>query len=77
MPKGDGETFLPAFMRQRSKVSSFFQEYMNIIDLFVLLILFSQYGSFDDTQESVFCQSWTFSCLYAVFLMSLAEVQTS
>ena len=30
--------------------------------------LFSQYRSCDDSKESIFFQSWTFSCLHAVFL---------
>ena len=36
------------------------------IDLSRLPILFSQYGSFDDTQESISFQGWTFSCSHTL-----------
>ena len=79
MPKGDGgeNMFLPSYMRQMSKVSSFFHDYMCVIDLFNLPILFSQYKSCNDTKESIFFQSWTFSCSHAVFLKDSTKVQTS
>ena len=47
------------------------------MDLFCLLILFSQYISSDDNQESIFFQSWTFSYSRAVFLTNTTKVQTS
>ena len=47
------------------------------IDLFGLSILFCQYRSCDDPQESIDFQSWTFSCSHAVFLMNTTKVQTS
>ena len=50
---------------------------IRLIDLFRLSILFSQYRSCDDTQESIFFLSWTFSCSQAIFLMNTTKVQTS
>jgi len=47
------------------------------IDLFCLLILFPQCRSCDDTKESIFFESWIFSCSHAVFLMNTTKVQTS
>ena len=47
------------------------------LNLFRLSTLLSQYRSRDSTQESIFFQSWTFSCWHAVFLMNTRKVQTS
>ena len=47
------------------------------VNVFCLSILFSQYRWCDDSQESIFFQSWTFSRSYAVFLMNTPKVQTS
>ena len=44
------------------------------IDLFRLSIQFSQYRSCDDTQESIFFESCTFSCLFS---QNSTKVQTS
>ena len=38
-------------------------------------IWFPQYRSYDDTQESIFFQSWTFSCSHVVFLMNTTKDQ--
>ena len=48
------------------------------IDIFGLSILFSQYRSCDDTHESIFFQSWTFSCSHGIFLKTdTTKAQTS
>ena len=44
---------------------------------FSLSIFFPQYTSCNDTKESVFFQSWTFSCSHAFFKMYTVKVQTS
>ena len=48
-----------------------------IIDFLLLSILFSQCRSCDNTRESIFFDSWTFSCWLAVFLMNMTKVPTS
>ena len=45
------------------------------IDLSLLSILFSQYRSCDDTEESTFFQSWAFSRSHAVFLMNMTTIR--
>ena len=50
---------------------------MLVTFLACLSILFSQYKSCDYTQESIFFQSWTFSCSHAVSLVNRTKVQTS
>ena len=63
-------------LHARIHKNSFLLTYI-LIDLFCLSILFSQYRSPDDTQESNLFESWTFSCSHVVFLMNTANVQTS
>ena len=41
-----------------------------------LSILFSQYRSRDNTQESIVFQSWTFTCSHSVFSKNTTKVQT-
>ena len=48
-----------------------------LIDFFRSSMLFSRYWLGNDSKESIFFQSWTFSCLHAAFLMNTAKVQTS
>ena len=47
------------------------------IDLFRLYILFSQYRSFDDTQEIWSFVLQTYSCLHVLFLMNKTKDQIS
>ena len=45
------------------------------IDLFCLSILFPQYRSCDDTQESALFESWTLLCSNTLFLMNTTKLK--